>query len=220
MAVRRSARSAAFAIRTALEGLAWTWRFEWAEGCERPAGLEDGEAAILVFWHQHIPTCAWIVTHRFGLAPGRCSTVISASRDGDIATAVVSPWGVDVVRGSSSRGGAPALRGLMQALRRRQVVALTPDGPRGPLHVAKPGVLALAQRGRVPIVPVAAWSGSSWRLKSWDRMEIPKPFATVRVGCGEPFEVRPDTSLEAAAVELADRLTGLGRRLELRAPGA
>jgi lysophospholipid acyltransferase (LPLAT)-like uncharacterized protein len=213
--VRWSARVAAFAIRKVLEGLALTWRFEWAEGCERPAGLDDGQAAILAFWHQHIPTCAWLVTHGFGLAPGRCATVISASQDGDIATAVVAPWGVDVVRGSSSRGGAPALRGLLRALRRRQVVALTPDGPRGPVHIAKPGVLALAQRGGVPIVTVAAWSGSCWRLRSWDRMEIPKPFATVRVGCGEPFEVGAEASLDAAAAELAGRLAQLRQRLEI-----
>lgn len=216
--MRSSARIAAFAIRKVLEGLGHTWRFEWVAGCERPPNLDAGQAAILAFWHQHIPSCSWLITHRLGLAPGRCATVISASRDGDIATAVVAPWGVDVVRGSSSRGGAPALRGLMQALRRGQVVALTPDGPRGPLHVAKPGVLALAQRGRVPIVPVAAWSPSCWRLSSWDRMEIPKPFATVHVGCAAGFEVSQETTLEAAAAELAERLAQLRRHLE--SPGA
>jgi hypothetical protein len=93
--------------------------------------------------------------------------------------------------GSSSRGGARALLRAVRALREGRVVGFTPDGPRGPRRVIKPGVLLAAQRGGGVVVPVHAEAHPAWRLASWDTMLIPKPFAKVRIAYGAPFSWSP-----------------------------
>lgn len=85
-------------------------------------------------------------------------------------------------------------------------MAVTPDGPRGPARVVKPGVLAAARRSRAPILPVAAGANSAWELRSWDRLLIPRPFARVRIAYGPLLEPGGDHEADAASRELARRL--------------
>ena len=99
--------------------------------------------------------------------------------------------GYRAVRGSSTRGGARALLGAVRELRAGGAVAFTPDGPRGPRRELKPGVVAAAQRGGGVIVPIHAEADRAWRLHSWDRFMIPKPFARVTDRLRRPSRWRP-----------------------------
>ena len=123
--------------------------------------------------------------------------MISRSRDGDFGTAVVQSWGIGAVRASSSRGGAV---GLLQMCRRLEktdrpgqsvVAGLTVDGPRGPRHKSKPGVLALVKRSGALLVPGVTDCTPRIELRSWDRQRVPLPFSRCRVQLGRPIALRP-----------------------------
>jgi len=140
------------------------------------------------------------VVHRFrdrGIA-----VAISRSRDGDFAAAVLEGLGFpDPPRGSSSRGGAVALRALCNRQRAGDTVGIVTDGPRGPARVSKPGVIGLARLGGTPIVPIGVAARPALRLGSWDRLLLPLPFAAVAFHFGAPIAVPRDSDPEA--VELA-----------------
>jgi lysophospholipid acyltransferase (LPLAT)-like uncharacterized protein len=115
------------------------------------------------------------------------------------------------VRGSTSRGAARALIGLARAVESGRSAAVTPDGPRGPAHVFAPGAVIAAQRTGVPIIPIRVSASSAWRLKSWDRFLIPKPFARVDIHYGALTAVQADTP--RAAAELAPQFEETMERL-------
>jgi len=124
----------------------------------------------------------------------------SRSRDGEIEARFLQRFGVEVVRGSTTRGGSEALRALVHALRRGREAVITPDGPRGPAYVVQPGIIALARLTGAPIIPLTFSAAPAWRLKSWDEFLIPKPFARGVVSFGPPLFVprRADRALEQA----------------------
>jgi lysophospholipid acyltransferase (LPLAT)-like uncharacterized protein len=124
----------------------------------------------------------------------------SRSRDGEMVAAFVRRFGVDVVRGSSSRGGAAALRALAHAVRAGQDVAVVPDGPRGPSCRAQPGIVSLAATTGAPIVPVGVAARPARRLRSWDRFMVPAPFARCAIVFGAPVRVGRDADREALRV--------------------
>jgi lysophospholipid acyltransferase (LPLAT)-like uncharacterized protein len=126
------------------------------------------------------------------------AVVISEHRDGEIIAQIAERLGYATVRGSSSRGGSRALIGLMRALESGLDGAVTPDGPRGPAHVFAPGAAIASQRTGVPLLPIRASAARAWRLKSWDRFLVPKPFATVRVTYGALTPVTAASAREAA----------------------
>jgi hypothetical protein len=141
----------------------------------------------------------------------------SRSRDGELVARWIRGFGLDPVRGSSSRGGGEALRALTRALRSGGEVVVVPDGPRGPREVLKPGVIALARRSGAPIVPMAVGASSEWRLRSWDSFRIPRPFARCVVRFGEPIHVSRDAHRpgeDAARKEVEAALRGLGWQVD------
>lgn len=121
----------------------------------------------------------------------------SESRDGEIMAHLLKNFGFDVVRGSSKRKGHKALRELISGMRKGKTVAIPVDGPRGPLHVAKPGVVYLAGVLKMPIIPVAV-SAQRCRIlkKSWDRLMIPAPFTECIILYGDPVYVNGTTEEE------------------------
>lgn len=123
----------------------------------------------------------------------------SASKDGEWAAGMMRAYGNIALRGSSSRGGRAAIVQMVDHLKRGIDGGLISDAPRGPARVSKPGSLVIAQRGGVPIIPTAFAAAGAWRVKSWDRTIIPKPFSRLYVKYGEPFTVDP--SLEGEAFE-------------------
>jgi len=117
--------------------------------------------------------------------------LISASRDGDLIANWIERSGYGTIRGSSSRKGVIAMRQLLDTLAADGNVLFTPDGPRGPVYQVSQGVIFLAQKSGAPILPIHMEYSSCWRLKSWDRFVVPRPFATLRAIFGQPIQVPP-----------------------------
>jgi len=171
--------------RWAAELLASTWLYQVTGNDHAESVRNDGIPAIYVTWHAQLLPSLW--RHR-----GEPMTLlVSGHRDGGRLADAVAAWGYHVVRGSSTRGGAAGLLGLTRALGRGETVALTPDGPRGPARVAKPGAIAAAQQTGAFILPMAASASAAWRTGSWDRFLVPQPFSTVRMVYEQPFMVGP-----------------------------
>ncbi len=135
---------------------------------------------VYVFWHNEIIVA--VASRRFRPSRRLCA-LVSASKDGAWLTAVFKHLGLETARGSSSWRGAQAIRELIRALRAGFDVGITPDGPRGPLHVFNPGAALVALKSGAPIIVMAAKIDRAWTLNSWDRFKIPKPFARVTLHC-------------------------------------
>jgi lysophospholipid acyltransferase (LPLAT)-like uncharacterized protein len=130
------------------------------------------------------------------------SVLISEHRDGELIARTAESLGFRTVRGSTSRGATRALVGLARELEAGHDVAITPDGPRGPARSFAPGALIAAQRANAPVIAVAVAVESVWRLGTWDRFKIPKPFSRVRIAYSDPMTLEASTA-RAAAEETA-----------------
>lgn len=146
---------------------------------------------IVAFWHEVLGLAAWYYRN------SGYTTLTSQSFDGELAARVVRRFGFDVARGSSTRGGFEALGELRKALRKPPGLGFTVDGPKGPRRVVKPGVIILSLLTRIPITTTAFAVQPAWRLNSWDRFVIPKPFGRLTVAFGEPVPPPADRSPEA-----------------------
>ena len=149
---------------------------------------------IAALWHNRLLLISFVLKKFFPERPG--AGLISASRDGDLIADATKRFGFDVVRGSSSRMGAAALLELSNVLSSGRDVLITPDGPRGPAYELGPGIIFLAQKTGAPVVPVNMEYSSCWRVKSWDRFIIPRPFSKVRVIIGLPQQIRSTSTPE------------------------
>lgn len=117
-------------------------------------------------------------------------SMVSQSKDGEYISKVANSFGYELARGSSSKGGRTALIQMLKALRQGKNGILTPDGPRGPLHELKPGIISMASKSGLPLVPWNFESNNQWVFeKSWDKHKLPKPFSTIYIHIGEPFYV-------------------------------
>ncbi len=183
-----------------------TWRIRYDNPDVRDDTLARGPA-VLAFWHGEQMAMIRAHAHRgfVGLA--------SRSLDGELLAQVIARFGYDVVRGSSSRGGAAAIRACERALERGASPALAIDGPRGPRHVPHPGVIAIAMRSGRPILFGVARASRAWTLRSWDRFEIPLPGAEIRIRYGT---LAPPIDRERG---LADLVRGM-ETLEAETPAA
>ena len=152
--------------------------------------IAEHGTAILGTWHE--TTGVLLCLHK-----GRnFHSTSSFSFDGELAARVVSYFDVETVRGSSSRGGSLALDQMEKVAPVVPCVGLTTDGPRGPRRVAKPGIAILAARVQKPIVPNACAVDHAWRMRSWDRFMVPKPFARVLVSFGPAIPPPPSDAPE------------------------
>jgi len=194
-------------IGTLVRWLAATWRFDILGG-EHLAGFWPArQAAVWALWHGHFLPLLWLHRH------GGTTLLISRHRDAAPLARVAEQWGYRTLRGSSTRGGAIALLGLIRSLRQGYQIAIAADGPRGPRETAKPGAVAAAACTGAPIIPVAVAARPARRLGSWDGLLVPAPHARVRVAYGEPFSI-PATDppdLRNATGHLQERLEQLTR---------
>jgi lysophospholipid acyltransferase (LPLAT)-like uncharacterized protein len=165
---------------------------------------------IYALWHGRLLMVPWIGSRFAGERGARCIRVLaSRSRDGELLARFVRRFGLEAVRGSSSRGGAEALRGLAAALRAGDDVVLAPDGPRGPRQRVQSGLPALAALTGVPVVPLAFAARPARRLASWDAFMIPAPFARCALVVGDAVRIdrRDDREEARGRLERALELT-------------
>lgn len=166
------------ATTAALAVFARTWRHEYPMGYHT-----HPERALFAFWHAELLMHAWEWRHR------GAGVLVSRHRDGEWATRVLERLGFVIARGSSTRSGGPGALGMLRYAAEGRSLGITPDGPRGPARRAKPGAVRIAAASGLPIVAVAAIPHSAWRLRSWDRFMIPRPFTRIRFLYGTPIEV-------------------------------
>ena len=167
-----------------------TWRFRIIGSWRHRRARRDGQKVIMACWHQaQLP---FIYTHR---GQG-IRVLVSYHADGELLARLLEGLGYRTVRGSTTRGGASALKGLVRLARAGHDLAITPDGPRGPRYKVQPGVITLARLTGLPILR-GAWAASRvWEFRSWDRFRIPKPFARIVAIHGGPYRVPRDLSEE------------------------
>lgn len=181
-------------------------------------GLDNIEAArvnagntLLVVWHGRLLPLVYV--HR----NEGINVLVSTHQDGEYIARVIHGLGFSTSRGSSTRGGIRALRELMGAGNERRDLAITPDGPRGPGEKVQPGVIYLAKRLGLPVVPIGVSTRPSIRARSWDRFMIPMPFARCIVVYGEPVLFESSVSresIERAGADLELRLAEVTRKAD------
>jgi lysophospholipid acyltransferase (LPLAT)-like uncharacterized protein len=205
-------RLAAFIVASFLRLCIRTWRLRWKDP---PAGPDTKRPVIYCFWHNRIPLALAIYAFSRVRWPDEgVAAMISASRDGGLLTNIVKRFGVETIRGSSSRRGPQALLEATTWLERNHSVVLTPDGPRGPVYLIQDGIIQLSKLTGRPIIPVSTFTHWKIRLKSWDRLQIPLPFTRCDVHYGDPIWVPLDASdadLEESRVKLEQSMHALTR---------
>jgi lysophospholipid acyltransferase (LPLAT)-like uncharacterized protein len=182
------------------------WRVDGAQHWDEIR--RSGRQPILALWHGRILAGLHYFRRR------QVVVITSQNFDGEWIARILHRFGFDTARGSTSRGGARALVQLRQDLRAGRPAAFTVDGPRGPARVAQPGAVWLAGATGNPILPFHIEADRFWTMRSWDRTQVPKPFSTVAVAIGEPFEVSgtDDAIIELARVALEHNLQQLEAR--------
>ena len=183
------------------------WRTEGLEHLETIA--RSGRQPVMAFWHGRILS-ATVFFRRRGIV-----VMTSENFDGEWIAGIIERFGYGTARGSTSHGARKALLQLVREMAAGRAAGFAVDGPRGPARIAQPGAVWLAQATGNPVLPFHLEADRRWLLRSWDRTQIPKPFATVAVAVGEPFDVPAaagDGAIEEARVKLEQRLHQLEQR--------
>jgi lysophospholipid acyltransferase (LPLAT)-like uncharacterized protein len=188
-------------------GATLRWRTDGLEHVE--AIVRSGRQPIMAFWHGRILPATYYFRRR-GIV-----VITSENFDGEWIAGIIERFGYGTARGSTSRGSLKAMMQLRRAMAAGRPAGFTVDGPRGPAGVAQPGAVWLAKASGNPVLPFHVESDRHWTMRSWDRTQIPKPFTTVALAVGEPFDVAADADeerIEAARRELEQRLHALEAR--------
>lgn len=159
-----------------------------------------GEGTINVFWHSRL------LMTPFAYGGKGLHVLISSHGDGEIIANASKRFGFHLVRGSSSKGGTEALKEMVRLARRNRDLAITPDGPRGPAGVVKPGAAQIARMTGRPIVPLAFAASRAKRFRSWDRFLLPYPFSRGVFVWGEPLYYREGEDMEAFRLRIEEAL--------------
>lgn len=175
--------------------LAFFVRFEFRIFPKTLEKIGKNEPFVVAFWHGELLFQPFLFQKY--VRKGKAWVLISKHFDGEIISSVVRYFGIDVLRGSSSKGGIRALYHMIKKLENGEYVAITPDGPRGPYHSIADGVVLLAQKANVPVVVSRIFFSNAWEFKSWDKFKIPKPFSKVM------FVIREPLMLESLELEVA-----------------
>ena len=183
------------------------WRVEGLNHLD--AILASGRQPVMAFWHGRILPATYYFRRR-GIV-----VITSDNFDGEWIARIIERFGYGTARGSTTRGGRKAMLQLVRDMEQGKPSGFTLDGPRGPARVAQPGAIWLARATGNPVLPFHLEASSHWTTGSWDRTQIPRPFSTVALAVGAPFEVpksAADDQLEPARRELERRLAALESR--------
>ncbi|MBI2413704.1 MAG: lysophospholipid acyltransferase family protein [Deltaproteobacteria bacterium] len=175
------------------------------------AMLERGEKIILAFWHGRLLMMPYSY-------PGKGITIlVSQSKDGELISRTVKNFGIESVRGSSTRGWISGVKGLLRSVQAGRDVAITPDGPKGPKEKAQMGAVQIARTTGLPIIPVSFNASKKKTFRSWDSFILPYPFSKGVFICGEPILVDAKSGpeeMEASRVKLEETLNKLTREAD------
>lgn len=201
---RFSIRAADFVFYSLIKIIGATLRFE-TEGSERLAQIErSGAVPIYATWHNRIFSSVYFLRNR-GIV-----VLTSQSFDGEYIARFIQRFGFGAVRGSSTRGGVGGLVKMIRLMREENLpMCFTVDGPKGAPYIAKNGAVLLAKKTENPIVPFSIEVRRFWTINSWDKLQIPKPFARARVFFAEPIRVESgadETAIENKRLELQGKL--------------
>lgn len=195
-------------------------RLVWATGRWRVEGdaearrlWDQGRPFILAFWHNRL-----LMMPRSWRRGTPIHMLISQHRDGQLIARTVAHFGIRTVAGSSTRGGAGALRGMLKALKAGECVGITPDGPKGPRQHASDGIVAVARLSGCPILPATYAVERRRLLRSWDRFVVPLPFTRGIIRWGAPLAVPRDAdeaALEQARRQVEDALNALAAAADI-----
>jgi len=188
-------------------GVTLRWRTEGLQHLDEI--VATGRQPIMTFWHGRILPAAYFFRRR-GIVG-----ITSENFDGEWIAGIIERFGYGTARGSTSRGGGKALMQLVRDMAAGKPAGFTVDGPRGPARVAQPGAMWLAKATGNPVLPFHVEADRHWTLNSWDRTQVPKPYATVALAMGEPLEVAADADdsrVETARRMLEERLHALEQR--------
>jgi lysophospholipid acyltransferase (LPLAT)-like uncharacterized protein len=188
----RSAKLALFLGKGVLRALGLTWRIRSVNREPWEVMRRAKRGFIFSLWHGQLLPLLW---HHRGEG---IVVLISEHKDGEVVARAAAALGFGLIRGSSSRGADRALISISREVEAGKEVAITPDGPKGPSQKFAPGALVAAQRSNSFIVPIGVTADRAWRLRSWDRFMIPKPFARVTIAYGDPTKVAASTPRAAA----------------------
>jgi lysophospholipid acyltransferase (LPLAT)-like uncharacterized protein len=167
---------------------------------------------VVTMWHNRIMGVMPLFHKSFRV---RVHAMASRSKDGQIISDVLAKYGIKSVRGSAnkdgrSKGGAVALINCINTLKDGHIVCIIPDGPRGPKYEVQPGAIVMSAKSQVPILPISVNYKSYWEVKSWDRLQIPKPFSKVELVLGDLVQFEKSDmkgeALEDAKIKLRDAL--------------
>jgi hypothetical protein len=164
--------------------------------------------AIYTLWHRQEALMIYLHRNR-----NLCG-LISKSKDGEYMARILKRFGFSFVRGSTTSGGFLSLRGLIKAARNGCSIAITPDGPHGPVFKVQPGAVYLARKAEIPIIPCACALSKKKILNSWDRYLFPLPFGRVQAVYGAPFTVTGTDDAAAKTAELENILNALTAEAE------
>lgn len=174
--------------------------------------LHEKQNFVFAFWHGTM-ILPWYFMRNYNL-----STIISQSKDGEVLTRVLTKWGYQVKRGSSSKGGKEVLEELISDAENSKSIAITPDGPRGPEREMKAGAVIVAKKTSTPIVLAGVAYKNRIKLKSWDHFEVPMFFSKAYIKFSEPIYVDGELSYEdtdALISELSKKLNALQNEMEM-----
>lgn len=192
----------------------WTTRVEWIHLDYVEPLDRGGRNYIYAFWHNR--QALFCFTH----GNRNAAVLVSRSKDGDIVSKVMAYSGIGTIRGSSSRGAVEATVQMIEAASKGVHVGVSPDGPKGPVYQVKPGVLYVAQKTGFPIIPITNATGRKLVLKkSWDRYQIPLPFARACIVHGAPIFVAEKDDLARKAAELEKALVQITSEADRRVGG-
>ena len=186
-------------VKWLIDLITLTCRVKWHDREVLEQMIASDKPFLISMWHNCSTIAPWAMRNR------QITCIVSDSRDGEYVARLGELLGNKTVRGSSSKGSSMVTRTLLKLLKSGEPIAMTPDGPRGPVYQVQAGVTWLAAVSKAPIVPLHIEASRQWVLKSWDKHRFPKPFSTIHIGIGTPFLVDP-TELKDSAETVAQKV--------------
>ena len=165
---------------------------------ENLKSLLETDNLVIAFWHGTM-IIPWFFFRKY-----KMSALVSGSKDGELLFRVLKKWNYNVQRGSSSKGGKDALEKLIELAAEKYSLAITPDGPGGPVFKMKPGAVIVSKKSQIPLVLVGIGINKKWTLKSWDKFEVPKFFSKVNLVVSNPVTISHDLTYDETSEKILE----------------